>query len=149
MKKPVIVGPITWARVLTTLTQPNTAVLSLDGTNVAKKTCLGATSIDWVEALKINIAIVNFNDVGNGTSAKRMDEGKWVTTIVTTGPNRLVNEVLNSEVKLLIIPVIKRQNPNTMPKHQTFPLYSMISMTLILMTKQTNRVQTIMIILSL
>ena len=111
MKKPVIVGPITWARVLTTLTQPNTAVLSLDGTNVAKKTCLGATSIDWVEALKINIAIVNFNDVGNGTSAKRMDEGKWVTTIVTTGPNRLVNEVLNSEVKLLIIPVIKKTEP--------------------------------------
>ena len=73
---PVILGPANWASVLTTLTHPKIAVLCDGLITVVINTFLGATSICCVMALIIKITIVTFSELGAGTNASAMDDGR-------------------------------------------------------------------------
>lgn len=68
--------------VLTTFREPMIAVRSWGRTTAARKAERGAVSMDWVQERRIRNIIAGPRALGTGIRARKMEDGRWVNTIV-------------------------------------------------------------------
>ena len=91
---------------------PKTAVRSLGRTTALRKAERGAVSIDCVQERKIRKRIARGRLEGNGTSARKMEEGRWVKTMVWMLPMRLASEEARSMDTAAMQLVTKKMEPS-------------------------------------
>ena len=65
-----------------------------------------------VHARMINNVTVTATLLGNGMNIKIEEDGRWVTTMVSSGPRRLEIEAPPRDANELIIPVLKKIWPS-------------------------------------
>jgi hypothetical protein len=79
---PVITGLSVCAVVLTIFNRPMTAVRSAGFSAAARKAERGAASMDCVQARRMRSTSEGARVEGRGRSARKIEEGRWVNTIV-------------------------------------------------------------------
>jgi hypothetical protein len=81
-----------------------TAVRSLGKRTAARKAERGAMSMDWVQARRMRNRRDSGREEGIGMRARKMDEGRWVKTIVWTAIGVSIPLTLRELVEYSSIP---------------------------------------------